>query len=564
MGKIVNLDKLSKEELIQIILQKDKIIHQTTHRNIELQTSIEELKSENIKLNELVKYYEIKMYLRQRNRLQDEPSQPTLFDVMEIEGPEAIEIVTEDKEVKAHVRKHVKKEAHLDFSHLPHEYIRHDENLESVHCPNCGKEMSIYKWEEQEELVYVPAQVKVVVHKTPRYICRECVNKDDHNPCVNPEVWKPLFPHSKCSSSLLASIIDYKYDMGLPLNTIERTYRENGIILPRQNMSNWLIASLEYIEPLYDVMHKDLLSYDVLAGDETTQQVIKEEGRDPSQLSYLWQYQNTIWDKQRIILYDYQPGRQGKHAANFLEGFNGYFLSDKYAGYDKLNVTHCYCHVHAMRYIRDAYELLDKKIRKGSLEEQAYKKYQGIFNVDNKIRKEALNKHPNDSDAQLTYIKENRVKTKKAFDEFLVWLEEIKPQVKMKPKFLKAINYVLEDQEGFLAFIGNAKVTLGNNEVEANFKPFILHRNRSKFFMSAKGVEAATKIYSLMITAKANGYSTYGYFSYLFDHIRYIDTTNEEELRKLLPYGNELPDYCKIMTKKELNKKIKELEAETK
>ena len=73
---------------------------------------------------------------------------------------------------------------------------------------------------EQEELVYIPAQVKIVIHRTPCYICRKCVNNDDYNPCVNPEVWKPLFSHSKCSSSLLVVIVDYEYDMGLPSTSL--------------------------------------------------------------------------------------------------------------------------------------------------------------------------------------------------------------------------------------------------------------------------------------------------------------------------------------------------------
>ena len=88
MGKIVNLESLSKEELIALILQKDNKIHETSHRNIELESTIkdltskcEEIQLENIRLAELVKYYELIRYMRQRNALKDDSNQPTLFDV---------------------------------------------------------------------------------------------------------------------------------------------------------------------------------------------------------------------------------------------------------------------------------------------------------------------------------------------------------------------------------------------------------------------------------------------------------------------------------------------------
>lgn len=570
MGKIVNLESLSKEELIALILQKDNKIHETSHRNIELESTIkdltskcEEIQLENIRLAELVKYYELIRYMRQRNALKDDSNQPTLFDVMGVEKPEEIEIQTEDVEVEAHVRHHVKKEEHIDFSHLPHEVVEHTSNT-PVLCPNCGEEMNVYKWEEQEELVYIPAQVKVVVHRTPRYICRKCVNDKDHNPCVNPEVWKPLFSHSKCSSSLLAATIDYEYDMGLPSTTIERVFRDNNILISRQNLTNWILASAVYIDPIYQLMKEDLLSHEVLAADETTMEVIREEGRTASQVSYLWQYQNTIWDDKRIIMFDYKPGRKGEFAASFLKGFDGYLISDKYGGYNAVNATRCFCHVHAMRYIREAYEILPKETKNKSLEKEAYNKYQKIFKIDNDIKDKAQKLYPASKESQLKYIQEHRNETKEAFEKFLSWLKEIRPQAAMKPKFLKAINYILEDNLGFLTFLNHPKIPLGNNTVEAHFKPFIMHRNRSRFYVSPKGADIAAKIYSLMLSAKANGYTTYGYFSYLFDNIRYVDLNNKEELRKLLPYSSEIPEYYKIMTKSEIKKKIKELETQLK
>lgn len=581
---VTDLNSLSKEELIEIILKQQKQKDEVASRLYDLENKLKQsedrlkqsedkliqkeeefitLQKDYKKLSELLIYYELLRYNKHRISLADTDA-PTLFDVMGIEEPESVTFEGEETVVAEHVRKSHPKAEHLDYSHLPHETAPgSNEVADDMICSNCGETMRCYKTEKREELVYVPAQAKVLVHYVHYYKCENCVDDNDHNPCRKGDnEWKPLFERSLCSSSLLASIIDYKYDKGLPLNTIERTYKENGIILPRQNMSNWLIQSMKYIEPLYELMHKDLLTHDVLCADETTMQVLREEGKPATSTSYLWLYQTTDWDK-RIVLYDYEPGRSGNYAAKFLSNYEGYLLSDKYAGYNKVEgAKRCHCHVHAFRYIRECVEILPKGSRSNSLEQQAYKLYKKVFEVDRNIYEKASKEYPLDINKQLKYVEEHRIATKNAFEVFSSWLESIKPQIAMKPKFLRTVKYILNDHDGFLTFMEDPRIPLGNNRSEQLIRPFTLIRQRCKFFVSSDGADAAAKIYSLMMTAKENGYTTYGYFRYLFDNLRYIDLKDEEALRKFLPYEHQLPDYCKMYSVKELKTKIKALEAD--
>ncbi len=77
-------------------------------------------------------------------------------------------------EITAHKRIRPKKEKHLDYSYLPHKEIIH--KAESVKYSNCGNEMTVYKYETKEELVYIPAQVYVKVHKIPYYEYKHCID----------------------------------------------------------------------------------------------------------------------------------------------------------------------------------------------------------------------------------------------------------------------------------------------------------------------------------------------------------------------------------------------------
>lgn len=87
-----------------------------------------------------------------------------------------------------------------------------------------------------------------------------------------------------------------------------------------------------------------------LHADETPVQVLKEEGKAPQSKSYMWLYCSGNDGLDPIVLYDYQPSRIGKNAADYMEGFQGYVHSDGYSGYHRLTgITRCGCWAHVRR-----------------------------------------------------------------------------------------------------------------------------------------------------------------------------------------------------------------------
>ncbi|MCD7894571.1 MAG: hypothetical protein LUG60_12865 [Erysipelotrichaceae bacterium] len=48
------------------------------------------------------------------------------------------------------------------------------------------------------------------------------------------------------------------------------------------------------------------------------------------------------------------------------------------------------------------------------------------------------------------------------------------------------------------------------------------------------------------------------YFTYILERLANMDLTNEAELRKLLPYSDTLPESTKIMSKKEIDRLLKQ------
>jgi len=75
--------------------------------------------------------------------------------------------------------------------------------------------------------------------------------------------------------------------MGSPLYRQEQEWKHQGIPLSRQTMSNWVLRAAEdYLTPVYEQLHTELLKREVLHADETELQVLHEPGKSPQSKSY--------------------------------------------------------------------------------------------------------------------------------------------------------------------------------------------------------------------------------------------------------------------------------------
>ena len=130
-----------------------------------------------------------------------------------------------------------------------------------------------------------------------------------------------------------------KFVMGSPLYRQEQALRRQGISLSRQTMSNWILRAAEdYLTPVYEQMHKELLGRAVLHADETTLQVLHEPDKSLRVRAICGLYRTSGDTDKPIVLYEYQPGRGARHPKAFLTGFRGYLHTDGYAGYHNLRM----------------------------------------------------------------------------------------------------------------------------------------------------------------------------------------------------------------------------------
>lgn len=494
------------------------------------------------KLEALVAWYEEKLRLKNHQKFGASSEKfpigqldLLLFDEAEITAEPAVE--EPDEEIVLSPKR--KKSARKTFDEsLPVEIVTHSLPEEERACLSCGNGMHVMKKETRRELVIIPAQVKVIQHEREVYACRTCEQECIHTPIVQAPMPNSVFPKSMASPSSVAYILTRKYMAGTPLYRLENEFKQLGVNLSRQTMSNWVLHTAEHLlEPVFQQMKKMLLKQTALHADETTLQVLKEQDRSPTSSSYMWLYR-TGRGAPKCVLFDYQTTRSSKHPKRFLEGFKGKLHVDGYKGYNGLpNITLSGCWAHARRYFDQAQKAAPSKTGGLlTLAEQALQKIGQLY----KIEKQIASKTPEER------LEVRHNESMPLVQAYFTWLKTIRPQVLPKSKLGEAIQYSLNQQKKLEQPFMDGLLDIDNNLAERSIKPFVIGRKNWLFSNSSKGAKSSALVYSLVETAKENDLNVFHYLSYLFETLPNIDLNDTDALDKLLPWSSDLPDRCRL------------------
>ena len=490
-------------------------------------------------LEALVKYYEeqFRLYKHRQYGTSSEksmaPGQLSFFD--EVENAADTGQREPEEEQIAYTRRKRKGKREDDLSGLPVETIQHVLPETERVCPECGGALRVCGHNIRRELEIIPAQAKVVEHDQEVYTCRNCEKYNDHVPMVKAPMPEPVIKGSLASPSAVAHIMTQKYVMCAPLYRQEQNWKRQGVALSRQTMANWVIRCAEdWLEPLYERMRTKLLSREVLHVDETRVQVLHEPGKTPQSNSYMWLYRTSGDTDRHMILFEYQPGRSGEYPKRFLGDFKGILHTDGYAGYHTLSgVTVVGCWVHMRRKFEDALKAAGPE----TTAHDAIRRIGALFHLEDMWSGLPPDKRH-----------EKRLEESKPLAEaFFTWLETLK--VLPKSVLGAAVDYALGQHPWLMNFYLDSRTELSNNRAENAVRPFTVGRKNWLFCNTVKGARASSVVYSIIETAKANGLKPFEYLTFLFET---IPTTTTSQLDALLPWGELVPEYCRMPVKKEV------------
>jgi transposase len=437
-------------------------------------------------------------------------------------SPIAEEVRPEAVEVAGHNRKKRGRKP-LD-PHLPREIVRHELPEPERVCAHDGTPLIEIGVEISEQLDIVPQQVRVIQHHRVKYACPCC----DEGIRVAPAPAR-VIPKGLLTEAALAWVVTAKYQDSLPLYRQAALLGRFGGDLSRNTLAASMVRVGHAVQPMINLLRDHLLDADLILGDETVIQVLKESGRSAQSKSYLWAQMTGSGPP--IRLFSYTPGRGGTHAHPLYEGIKpgAALMSDGYEVYNAIAATrgaiHLGCWAHARRYFVEAEAAIPQAARGP---EQPATQFIAAMSELYAIESRAKELSP-ELRGQLRLAKSRPVLAK--IEALLLqYLHAVTPNSLLG----KALHYLSSQWPKLTRFVDNGAWPIDNNLCENAIRPFVVGRRNWLFADTVAGARASANLYSLIETCKANGIDPYTYLVDLFRKLPLAKSADDFEA--LLPW----------------------------
>ena len=436
---------------------------------------------------------------------QNMPKQGTLFNVDPI-----AELVTETKKLpEREVSKTTIVSKHNGRESFPEKLRRETiiiepQGIESDKAKVIGEDVT-------ELLAYTPGELYVKRITRPRY-----ANIETGTVVQAPA---PARAIEKCSAdtSLLAQIAVEKYIDHLPLYRQVKRYERQGVSISDSTIGDWVRQTAHALTALYELHKAIVIRSGYLHADETVIQVMTDEKKNATHQGYYWVYQSH---HDKLILFDYRPGRGREGPQTILKDFKGYLQTDGYAAYDIFkeypDITVFHCMAHARRKFHDA--LSNDKERASYALEQI----QQLYAIERKAREQSL------GTGDLTQYRQQHAMP--ILENLGKWMKQAYMEVLPKSTIGKALEYSVKRWDELSLYATNGLLNIDNNPVENSIRPVAVGRKNYLFAGSHDAAQRAAIFYSLFATCKTHGVNPYDWLKDVLDKLAYWKTNALEEL----------------------------------
>jgi transposase len=487
-----------------------------------LAAEVERLEANNARLDHIVMVLRRGRFGRSSERLTEEHINLALEDV---ETGIAAEDAKAEKQSEAAKRQGTKGRR-ANRGHLPAHLPREEVVIEpgSTVCP-CGCALHVIGEDVSERLDRIPARLRVIVTRRPKYACRACTDGVTQAPAP-----ARLIEGGMPTEGLVADVLVSKYAWHLPLYRQAQILETEGISIDRSTLANWVGFAAFELAPLHERLVALLKSSGKLFADETRCPVL-DPGRRRTKTGWLWALarDDRPWGGTAppAVAYLYAPGRGAEHAVRHLAGFRGVLQVDGYTAYKALTdpkrvggpLTLAFCWAH---WRRRFYEIA--KGGNAPIAEEALVRIGRLYEIEADIRGRSADERR----------AERRARSKSIVDDLKPWLEQQLRRVSRGATIAKDIRYGLGHWDGLTRFLDDGRIELDSNTVERSIRPIALNRKNALFAGSDEGGANWAIIASLVETCKLNDVNPH---AWLTDTLtRLINRWPASRIDELMPW----------------------------
>ena len=443
-----------------------------------------------------------------------------LEDVQQVEADQAAQVEKADPERRAATIAKRRANRGALPEHLPR--IETIIDVEDKACPCCSGALHLIGEDRAERLDIVPAQLRVLVVRRPKYACRTC-----EDVVVQAPAPARLIEGGIPTEATVAHVVVGKYADHLPLYRQAQIYARQGIRLDRSTLADWVGRAAFLLRPVHERLLETLKRSEKLFADETTAPVL-DPGRGRTKTGQLWAYarDDRPWGGSDPpgVAYVYAPDRKAERPMAHLAGFTGVLQVDGYGGYrvlaEKTGVRLAFCWAHVRRRF---YELA--AAGPAPIASEALERIKALYAIEAEIRGQ-------DPDARVAARQE---KSRPVIEDLEPWLRARLETISQKTKLAEAIRYALSRWEGLTLFLDDGRVEIDNNTVERSIRPLALTRKNALFAGSDGGAEHWAILASLIETAKLGRVDPQAYITDAITRI--VGGHPQSQIDQLMPWN---------------------------
>lgn len=339
----------------------------------------------------------------------------------------------------------------------------------------------------------------------------------------------PLMPVDKCiaDTSLLAEILLQKYEYHVPFYRQIQQYRHLGMKgLTKSTLDGWFKKTVGLLQPLYEVLKREIFSCDYVQADETTVPVINKE-KHRADKEYLWMVRSVM---KKLVIFHYDKGSRAGAVIESLTNqyyFRGYLQCDGFAGYETAFKTNpsvqlINCLIHIRRHFE---QVLDEN---RGMAEHALTQIQHVYKVEHVC-----------NEACLSYdgrkMKRQEL-TRPILEAMKAWMETEGIKYSPRSQAGKAITYAYTRWDNIMRCLEDGRLLWDNNLAENVIRPITLGRKNYLFCGNHEAAVNMTVICSLLATCKAHDVNPRDYLNDIIARMPYQKKATHEELLSLLPH----------------------------
>lgn len=523
------MDSLSHEELKEVLMEVTAVYHNKVFANRKLSNALYGSGSEQLVFN-----------------LDDPLSEEPVKEVEVLESPMDAEILVES--CIRHRNSHSSK---INISALPVQNKDiYPDDPDFIDHPELYREVGV---ELSREVVY-PCEKPYIRQQTLHKFCREDENGETIFVCAKPEKEK-LIASSYLSPELAARIVSDKVILDLPLYRQEQEFKRRGFSVSRQTLSNWSVSvSEQYLEPLYNRIHEDLKSQELIHIDETPLRVINKANGSDTKLGNITVACTTAENPVQIAYYQYSDTKDKMTFTQLLPAdYTGVIICDAAPAHSVFEkATLQYCMAHARREFESAVKTRTdyQKFAKLASKDAKIRYLEDVNNPGLRLLLEIMllfgqlyvtestsSKNHETAEQRLDRRQRESVPVFNLLKERIICAKEGFPP---KSPARKAAEYFLKYEAKLRAYLSNGAIPIDNNSAERTVKPFVMGRKNFLFSNTSRGARTTAICFTIMESAKRNGLRPDAYLSYVLDQLR-TKGLKEEVVRAVLPYSTKLP-----------------------